>query len=129
MAKCKFLNLIRHLQGLPNHILPYHLFTIPWNIAGVQVTRFGKETSFFDPYMTPGMKIKIQKPYSKSTWQTLSFHRVSFVYYLKFGFQVTSPTAHLQDMPNHILEYQLFTSENVAVVCKLFFQIPPNTWI
>ena len=51
---------------------------------GVQVTRFGKETSFFDPYMTPGMKIKIQKPYCTSTRHILSYPRVSFVYYLKF---------------------------------------------
>ena len=29
------------------------------NLDGVQVTRFGKQASFFDPYMTTGMKIKI----------------------------------------------------------------------
>ena len=62
-AKCNFLNLIGHLQGLPNEILAYHLFNILLNIDGVQVTRFGKETSFFDPYMTTGMKIKILKPF------------------------------------------------------------------
>ena len=58
------MNLIGHLQVLPNHILANHLFTIPWNKDGVQVTRFGKETSFFD--------------YCTSTRHTLWYPRVSF---------------------------------------------------
>ena len=80
-AKCNFLNLIGHLQSLPNHILAYHLFYIPWNIDGVQATRFGKETSFFNLTWLKGWK-KIQKPYCTSTRHTLSYPKVSFVYYL-----------------------------------------------
>ena len=30
-------------------------------------------------------------------------------------------TTHLQDMPNHILEYQLFTPENINVVQMTIF--------
>ena len=86
-AKRNFLNLIGHLQGLSNHILAYNMFSIPWNIDGVQVTRFGKETSFFNLIWLQGVKWK---------------------------FRIL--TAHLQDMPKHILEYQLSTSENVDVV-------------
>ena len=73
------MTLTGHLQGLSNYIPAYHLFTLPWNIDGVQVTRFGKETSFFDPYMTPVMKIKIQKPYFTSTRYTKSYPRVLVV--------------------------------------------------
>ena len=60
-AKCNFWNLLGYLQGMPYHILAYHLFTIPWNvhIHGFQGTRLLKKTSFFDPYLNPGMKIKI----------------------------------------------------------------------
>ena len=43
-----------------------------------------KKCDFFDPYMTPGMKIGIQRPYCTSTRHTLSCPRVSFVYYFKF---------------------------------------------
>ena len=100
------------------------------------VTRLWKETSIFDPYLTPGMKIKTQKPYCISTRHTQSYHRVSFFYYLKFrwslsegliwqktslwlfephmnpgGKKIWILSAHLQDMPNHILEYELSTHE------------------
>ena len=44
-----------------------------------------KNTSFFDPYMSPGIKLKIQKPYCTSERHTLSYPRVSFAYYfMKF---------------------------------------------
>ena len=52
----------------------------------------------FRLYMTQGMKIKIQKPYCTSTRHTLSYPRVSFVYYLKFRWS-------LSDKP--------YTTENV----------------
>ena len=120
------MNSIGHVQvqGLSNHILAYPLFNIPWNIHKVQVTRLWKETSL----------------YCTSTRHTKSYPRVSFVYSLKYmefkwqdlydrkrhcliliwpkgakwKFQIL--TAHLQDMPSHILEYQLSTPENVDVV-------------
>ena len=51
--------------------------------------------------MTPGGKMNIPDPYCASV--------------------------HLQDMPNHILEYQLSTSENVDVVqVKNFTEKTPS---
>ena len=78
---------------LSNHIVTYHLFTFPWYKDGVQVTRFEKETSFIDPYMTQGMKIKIQKPYCTSTRHTLSYileYHLSTIILNLDGVQVTS---------------------------------------
>ena len=77
------MNLIGHLQGLSNRILAYHLFTIPWNIHGDSVTGNWKNPSFLDPYLTLGVKIKIQKAFCTSTRHTPSYLRASFVYYLK----------------------------------------------
>ena len=55
--------------------------------------------SLFDPHMTPGGKLQIPNPYSTS--------------------------AH---MPNHILEYQLFTPENVNVVQVKNFTEKRTPW-
>ena len=53
---------------MPNHILEYQLST-PENVDGVQVTNFTekKETSIFDPHLTPRDKMKILKPFCTST--------------------------------------------------------------
>ena len=132
-VKCNFFNLIGHLQVLSNHILADHLFTIPWNMY----MEFKLQTSFFDPYLTPG--IKTFKNNCISTRYTQSYPIVSFVYYLKCrwsssykpyktengivrpsydprGQNANSDVVHLQDMPNHILAYQLSTPANVHVV-------------
>ena len=42
-----------------------------------------KEISFLDPHLTPRDKLKIPKPYCKSTRHTQSYPRVSFVYSMK----------------------------------------------
>ena len=91
-------------------------------------------------FLTPGMKMKIPKPCCSSTRHTQSYPRVSFVFSGKcrwsssdnpymtktsfFGHHITQRakckfqilTAHLQDIPIHVLQYQLSTLENVDVV-------------
>ena len=63
---------------MPYHIQEYHFFTI-WNLDGVQVTSLIRQKTSFSTLIWPqGVKWK---------------------------FRIL--TAHLQDMPNHILEYQL----------------------
>ena len=39
-----------------------------------------QKTSFFDPHMIPGGKMKIPKPYCTSAWYPKSYPRVSIVY-------------------------------------------------
>ena len=135
MAKWNFLNHIVHLQGLRNHILAYHLFTIPWNIDEVQVTRIGK--AIFRPLYDSRDENKnsktllhIYKTYSSISysiiclllefkWQSLydrkrHFSTLIWPQEVKLKFQI--PSAHIQDMPIYICEYQLSTSENVHVV-------------
>ena len=139
-AKCNFWN-NGYLQGLPFHILAYLLFTIPWNKEGVQFTRLWKKTYFSTlKWLKVAKKIKILKLYCTFTRHTYSYPRVSVVYsfeMMKFKWQTLYDrkchwstlirplgakwkfrilTSHLQDMPNHILEYQLSTPENVDVV-------------
>ena len=67
---------------MPNHILEYQLST-PENVDVVVMYRKKKETSFFDPHLTPGDKMKIPKPYCTSTRHSQSNQRVSIVYYMK----------------------------------------------
>ena len=75
--KWKFRNLIAHLQDKPNHIQEYHL-SILWNVDRVPMTRTSPEMSFFGPYWPLGQKWKFQ-----------------------------NLIAHLQDILNQILEYNL----------------------
>ena len=117
-AKGNFLNLTWYLQCLPYNSL---------------------KTSFFDTYMIPGIK-KILQLYCTYTRQAHSYPKVSFYLLLemymefkwqplhdrerrwstfiwplgaKWKFQIL--TAHLQDVPNHILEFQSSITENVDV--------------
>ena len=48
------------------------------------MTSLHLKMSFFDPYLTPGDKMKILKPYCTSTRHAQWDPRVSFVYYLKY---------------------------------------------
>ena len=88
------LNLIGHLQGLPNHILAHLLFTIPWN-SSYKFLEFKLQDSekkcHFLPLFTPGMKIKIQKPYCTSTRHTESLEYHLTTIWNVDGVQVTSP--------------------------------------
>ena len=122
-ANCNFLNLIGHLQGLPNHILAYHLFTFPWNIHRVQVTSWlWKETSFFDLYLTPKMKIKIKKKtYCTSTRQTLSYNGALIVCYLKCRWSSSDKgymTENLIFRPSYDSRGQNENSVSLLHICK-----------
>ena len=66
---------------MSNHILD--MLTTPCNVHELQVTRLLKKTKIFDPFFTLGMKIKIPKPYRKSTCtrHTQAYPIASFVYY------------------------------------------------
>ena len=77
-GQCNFWNLTGHLQVQSYHILLYHVFTVPWNVHGVQVTRLWKKTSFFGPltHLTPGMKKKILQPYLTCTRHNQSYPKV-----------------------------------------------------
>ena len=130
---------------MSNQILAYHLSTIPWNMYmefKLQVTSFWKETSFFDPHLTPWMKIKIQNLIAHLQVKIYPFISYSFICLLvetemefnwhafydrkrhcstliwpqgaKCKFRIL--IAYLQDMSNHILGYQLSAPENVNVV-------------
>ena len=56
-VKMKIPILTAHLQDMPNHILEFQLST-PENVDVVQLKNFTqkKETSFFDPDLTPWAK-------------------------------------------------------------------------
>ena len=135
------MNLIGHLLGLFNHTLAYHLYTIPWSMYMELRLQVSEKKPHFSTFIRPPeMEIKIQKHYWKSTRYTPSYPIESVVCYLKcrwsssdkpymtkrhcstlilpqgtkYKFQIL--TVHLQDVPNHILEYQLFTPEDVDVV-------------
>ena len=70
-----------------------------------------------DPYKTPGMKYKIQKPYCTSTRHTLLYPRVSIVYYFKFRWSSSDkpyPTKnvifHPQMTPGDKMKFQILTA-------------------
>ena len=88
MAKWKFRILTVHLQDMSNHILEYQLST-PENVDEVQLTNFTeKEKRRFLTIIWPlGIKIKFR----------------NFI-------------THLQDIPNHILEYHFIILSNVDKV-------------
>ena len=77
-AKYDFFNIIGHLQGLPNHIIPlvYYSLKYTWSLS---LNILDRNVIF----RFPGMKIKIQIPYCTSTRHTQSYPRVSFVYFSK----------------------------------------------
>ena len=85
-AKYNFLNLIGHLQGLSSHILAYYLFNIPWNMY-----------TWSSSYKTLERNV-IFRPLFGSRDENKKFKNL---------------IAHLQDIPNHILEYHLSTIWNV----------------
>ena len=99
-TKYNFLNLIGHLQGLPNHILAYHLFyfSLKYVYMEFKLPDSGKKRHFFNPYLTPVMKIKNQKPYCTSTKHTQSYPRVSFVYYLTFKWSSSDKPCMTEDI-------------------------------
>ena len=77
--KYKFINLISHLQDIPNHIREYHLSTI-WNVDGVQVkSLLWQKTSFFDIHMTPGGHMKTPIPYCTFASPAQSYPRESII--------------------------------------------------
>ena len=72
-----------------------------------------KETSFFDLHLTPSGKMVIPKPYWTSTRHTQSYPRVhlSILWNVdRVLVTTTSPKRNFQDMPNHILKYNLATT-------------------
>ena len=71
--------LTAHLQDMPNHILEYQLST-PENVDVIQVTNFAKQKK------------------KKSRFSTL-------IWPLGIKWKFRNLIAHLQDIPNHILEY------------------------
>ena len=140
------MNLIGYLQVLSNHILAYHLFTIPWNMYIIKLFKLQvseKKHHFSTLFLIPGMKIKFQKPHCTSTRHTQSYPRVSIDYYMKCRWSSSdkpfkteiwkyrpsfNPRGHNENsesllhfckiiyMSNHILEYLLSTPENVDAV-------------
>ena len=90
-AKCNFLNLIGHLQGLSNYILAYYLFRIPWNIHEDQVTRFWKKNIISRPLFDPRDENKNSKAYCTYTRHTQSYleYSLSTIWYVD-GVEVTS---------------------------------------
>ena len=121
-AKWNLLNLPRHLQGLPNHILT----SISFVYYSLKCTcsssyKFLKENVIYDPYLSQEMKKIIQKPYFSSTRQTQSYARLSFVCFLKCIWS-SSDKPYMTEKGHFSTSYeprqQNKNSESLQHICK-----------
>ena len=104
------------VQSHPNIIFVYNPLKY---VHGVQVTSFWNGTSFFNPYLTPGIKITIQKPYCISTRYTQSYY-LSTIWNVD-GVQVTGLIWQKTFLdPQYDPRGQNVYSESLLHICKTY---------